>query len=70
MASFKHWNEASSFEWIKMPKFWIEHDLKIFTLANINNGTWLKIYNDEHKLMNMTQKHITTLLWYLDHHFI
>ena len=31
--------EASSHDPINMPKFWLEHDLKFFTMMNVNIGT-------------------------------
>ena len=46
---FNWWTsvEASSHDRIKMTKFWLEYDRKIFTPKNINIGTRQKIHNDK-----------------------
>ena len=38
--------EASSHDQIKMTKFGLDYDQKIFTPTNLNFGTWLKVYAD------------------------
>ena len=48
--------EASSLDRIKMTKFWLEYDQKIFTLTNVNVGTRSKVHINEHLCWNTTEK--------------